>query len=103
MNAPQHNMIQKRQDWSEQTTVKSFINGVGTPDGDDVALMLDMLGDHWERIIEKFPHYAQDLAHEALAAIQLAFKAVDSALEESECDPVSDAEDFRSVDNSVRG
>ncbi len=99
MNAPQHALILKRHEWAEQTTVRSFINGAGTPDGDDVMLMLDMLKDHWERLIDSMPHHAQDEAHEALDKIIAAWVAVSKALDEAECDPVSDDEDFRALDD----
>ena len=45
------------------------------------------------------PHEEMDEAHEAICK---AWKAVDAALQANETDPVSDAEDFLSVDNRAR-
>lgn len=98
MNAPHHSLMLKRAEWSEQTTVRAFINGVGEPDGDDIALMLDMIRDKWEGIIDTLPQHAQEEAHEALDAIEAAHMAVDKALAEAACDPVSDEQDFRQLD-----
>ena len=102
MNAPHHAVDLKRSEWAEQTTVRAFINGGGTPDGDDVALMLDMLSDHWERIASDMPEWAHEAAEEAHAAICVAFKAVDLALVEAAADPVSDRDDFAQIDNKAR-
>lgn len=98
MNAPQHALMLKRHEWAEQTTVRAFMHGSGSPDGDDVLIMLDMLKDHWERLIEAMPAHAHELADEANDKITAAWVAVGKALEEAECDPVSDAEDFRQLD-----
>ena len=102
MNAPHHAVELKRQDWAEKTTCRAFMLNAGKPDGDDVALMLDVLYDHWERIAADLPDHAFDAAEEALSAINLAFSAVDAALVEAESDPVSDREDFAQIDNKAR-
>lgn len=102
MNAPHHAVELKRQDWAEQTTCRAFMLNAGKPDGDDIALMLDVLADHWDRIAADLPDHAWELAEDALSAIKLAHKAVDLALVEAESDPVSDREDFAQIDNKAR-
>lgn len=102
MNAPQHSVDLKRQDWAQQTTCRAFMLNAGTPDGDDVALMLDVLSDHWERISASFPEHAQDAAEKAHEAIRMAFSLVDAALVEVDSDPVSEEADFREIDHRAR-
>ena len=102
MNAPHHAVELKRQDWAEQTTCRAFMLNAGKPDGDDVALMLDVLADHWDRIAADMPEHAWEAAEEALSCIKIAFKAVDLALQEASADPVSDREDFVQIDNKAR-
>lgn len=107
MNAPHHAVNLKRMDWAEQTTCRAFMLNAGSPDGDDVALMLDVLGDHWERISADLPEHAWELAEQALDAIHMAFKAVDLALVEAETDPrdIRDMEraDWKARMENVRG
>ena len=93
MTAPHHAIHAKLAEWSEQTTMRQFILGVGQPDGDDIALMLDMLRDKWEGIIDTLPQHAQDEAHEALDKIEAAWVAVDKALAEAALEaPLTQAE-----------
>ncbi len=80
-------------DWSKQTTMRQFILGEGKPDGEDVMMMLDMLKDHWERLIETMPPHAQEDADEALDAITAAWVKVSTALDEAELEaPLTEAE-----------
>lgn len=102
MNAPTHNPQAKLAEWQEQTTFRAFLLGVGKPDADDVYLALDVLKDHAERIAATMPDHAWPLWEDAIASIELAAIAVDKAAVESEADPVSDAEDFRKIDNKAR-
>ena len=102
MNAPNHNLHAKLAEWQEQTTFRAFLLGVGKPDADDVCLALDVLKDHAERIAESMPEHAWTMWEDAIAQIGLAMSAVDKAIVESGADPVSDAEDFRKIDNRAR-
>lgn len=102
MNAPAHNLHAKLAEWQEQTTFRAFLLGQGKPDADDVFLALDILRDHWERIGADIPEHAReawDLAEEAIIS---AYAATDKAICEAEADPVSDADDFRALDNKAR-
>jgi len=102
MNAPQHAVDLKRRDWAEQTTCRAFMLNAGKPDGDDVAMMLDVLADHWDRIAADMPEHAWEAAEKAHDAIKAAFRLVDEAMRESAADPVSDREDFEALDRRAR-
>ena len=102
MNAPAHNLHAKLAEWQEQTTFRAFICGAGSPDADDLFLALEVLKDHAERIAATMPDHAWPLWEDAIASIGLAATAVDKAIVESEADSVSDAEDFRKLDDKAR-
>lgn len=102
MNAPAHNLHAKLAEWKEQTTFRAFLLGSGSPDADDISIALDVLYDHMERLQERIPAHADEAWENALKAIRAAWMAVGKAIDESEADPVSDAEDFRKLDNRAR-
>ena len=102
MNAPAHNLHAKLAEWQEQTTFRAFLLGSGVPDAEDVRMALQVLKTHMERLGEDVPEHAQEAWENAEEAIRLAELAVDAAMQEAEADPVSDAEDFRKIDNRAR-
>ena len=102
MNAPAHNLHAKLAEWQEQTTFRAFLLGSGQPDAEDVRMALQVLKTHMERLGEGVPEHAQEAWENAEESIRLAELAVDAAMQEAEADPVSDAEDFRRIDNRSR-
>ena len=102
MNAPHHGIHGKLAEWKEQTTFRAFLLGSGVPDAEDVRMALQVLKTHMERLGEDVPEHAQEAWEIAEESIRLAELAVESAIEEAAADPVSDADDFRALDNKAR-